>query len=88
MDNEYPKTYSDYILELGRRGDKIDQLQEENKKLRKTLLFVRDECDWETPRGDFGGGGDDRIGPAITSALANARGQTCGASAPDKKDGR
>lgn len=50
---------------------RIAELERENEKLRKTLLFVRDECDWETPRGDFGGGGDDRIGPAITSALAN-----------------
>jgi hypothetical protein len=39
------------------------------RKLRDTLLFIRDECDWETPRGDFGGGGDERIGPAITAAL-------------------
>ena len=54
-------------------SDGIRELREENERLRKTLIFVRDECDWETPRGDFGGGGDDRIGPAITSALANDR---------------
>lgn len=56
--------------------DLCRKLECENAELRKTLLFVRDECDWETPRGDFGGGGDDRIGPAITSALANSISET------------
>lgn len=46
-----------------------DELVTRCRKLRDTLLFIRDECDWETPRGDFGGGGDERIGPAITAAL-------------------
>lgn len=47
----------------------IVELQRENEKLRGCLLFIRDECDWETPRGDFRGGGDERIGPAIDRAL-------------------
>lgn len=46
-----------------------DELVARCRKLRDTLLFIRDECNWETPRGDFGGGGDERIGPAITAAL-------------------
>ncbi len=40
-------------------------------RLEAALRFIRDECDWEEPRGDFGGGGDARIGTAIDSALAN-----------------
>lgn len=42
-----------------------DEIVERCRKLRDTLLFIRDECNWEC---DFGGG-DDRIGPAIEAAL-------------------
>jgi len=40
------------------------------EKMEACLLFIRDECDWE--RGDFGAGGDNRIGPAINNILSNA----------------
>lgn len=45
-----------------------DEIVERCRKMRDTLLFIRDECDWEEPNGYFGGG-DDRIGPAIEAAL-------------------
>lgn len=44
-------------------------------RLEAALRFIRDECDWEEPRGDFGGGGDARIGTAIDSALDNTADQ-------------
>lgn len=37
MDNEYPKTHSDYILEWGRRGDKIAELQATIERYQETL---------------------------------------------------
>jgi len=46
-----------------------DELVARIEKMHSVLVFIRDECDWETPRGDFGGGGDERIGPAVTAAL-------------------
>jgi hypothetical protein len=46
-----------------------DELVTRCRKMRDTLLFIRDECDWYTPFGDYVGGGDERIGPAITAAL-------------------
>ena len=35
---EYPKTPSDYILEYGRRGDKIEELLIENARLQLELI--------------------------------------------------
>ena len=46
------------------------KLERENARLREALVFIRDECDWEEPKGDFGGGGDSRIGPVISAALS------------------
>ena len=40
-----------------------DELVARCRQMREVLIFVRDECEWETPRGD------ERIGPAITLAL-------------------
>ena len=44
-----------------------DQLRARVARLEEALLFVLGECDWEESANE--GGGDNRIGPAIRSAL-------------------
>lgn len=39
-------------------------------KMRAALEFIRDECDWEVGGDHWAHGGDKRIGPACTEALA------------------
>ena len=53
-----------------------DIAEQRVEELEAALVFIRDECDWEEPKGDFGGGGDRRIGPAIDKALDRAESAT------------
>lgn len=51
----------------------IDERDKRIEKLEGALRFIRDECDWEQGDSDQPfGGGDDRIGPSCTAALAHA----------------
>lgn len=62
--------FAETILTL---HDKLTASEAKVQQLREVLVFIRDECDWEElPQGSgYGGdGGDNRIGPAITAALA------------------
>ena len=49
---------------------RLAEVEEQRDGLKAVLIFIDEECDWEEPKGDFGGGGDRRIGPAIREALA------------------
>ena len=53
-----------------------DIAEQRVEELEAALVFIRDECDWEEPKGDFGGGGDRRIGPSIDKALDRAESDT------------
>ena len=49
---------------------RLAKVEAQRDGLKAVLIFIDEECDWEEPKGDFGGGGDPRIGPAIREALA------------------
>jgi hypothetical protein len=49
---------------------RLAEVEAQRDGLKSVLIFIDEECDWEESKGDFGGGGDPRIGPAIREALA------------------
>lgn len=65
-----PRIVMDEVLTCDEFRARLAEVEAQRDGLKDVLIFIDEECDWEEPKGDFGGGGDPRIGPAIREALA------------------